>query len=109
VWITDFGDGRLCLTTEASSLKAKRIGNDNRVLLQPSNARGSVSDDTEPVSGAARIAGSDTDDFTTTEAAIKAKYGFQVPLAAAYYKIINLFGSKSGSGTADAAVVITLD
>lgn len=104
VWIADFGDGTVGFTTSSSSYKVKRIARDPRVALQPSDARGTVRDGTERLTGTAVVAtGSD---FETYEAKVKSKYGIQ-------YRAIKLLGSfmkliGRGSGT-DAAVVVTLD
>ncbi len=38
VWIADFGGGQVGFTTSSSSYKVKRINNDSRVILQPSNS-----------------------------------------------------------------------
>ncbi|MFN3258745.1 MAG: PPOX class F420-dependent oxidoreductase [Ilumatobacter sp.] len=104
VWIADFGDGTIGFTTSSSSYKVKRIINDPRVILQPSNSKGDVRDGTEPVTGTAVVATGDG--FARYEPFLRAKYGLQ-------YRGIKLFGAvmkliKRGSGT-DAAVVITLD
>ena len=53
VWIADFGGGQVGFTTSSSSYKVKRINNDSRVTVQPSNAKGEVKDGTEAVSGSA--------------------------------------------------------
>ena len=42
VWIADLGDGTVGFTTASSSYKVKRLRNDNRVILQPSDAKGNV-------------------------------------------------------------------
>lgn len=104
VWIADFGDGTIGFTTSSGSYKVKRIGNDPRVTLQPSNARGEVKDGTEPVSGTATVVTGP--DFEPYRAKVKEKYGF-------FYTAISWWGSfmkRIGKGTGtDAAVVITLD
>ena len=42
VWIADFGEGTIGFTTSSSSYKVKRIANDSRVAIQPSDSRGNV-------------------------------------------------------------------
>jgi hypothetical protein len=77
--------------------------NDANVRLQPSDARGRVKDNTEPVSGTAEIvAGAD---FDTMRAKVKEKYGYQL-------KIINFMHALPGIRTGlpnDRAVIVTLD
>ena len=104
VWIADFGDGTVGFTTASSSYKVKRLGNDPRVVLQPSDAKGNVTDGSEPVSGTGvAVTGPD---FAKYEAIIKAKYGMQYRGIKLVGKFMNLIGR--GSGT-DTAVIITLD
>ena len=104
VWIADFGDGTIGFTTASSSYKVKRIQNDDRVVLQPSNSRGEVKEGTEPVTGTATVVTGD--DFDRYMQAIKSKYGIQFHAIKLVGKFMSLIGK--GSGT-DAAVVITLD
>ncbi len=104
VWITDFGDGTIGFTTASSSYKVKRITNDPRVILQPSNARGEVKDGSEQVTGTAVV--KTGADFGPYEAKVKAKYGMMyrgIKLLGRFMKLIG-----RGSGT-DAVVVVTLD
>ncbi len=103
VWVADLGDGTLGFTTPSSSLKVKRIGNDPRVLLQPSDSRG------KPVEGSAVHSGTasvNTSDFARVRSLIKAKYGWQVTMVQIIAKVAKVFGRQRES---DAAVIITLD
>ena len=104
VWITDLGDGTMGFTTASSSYKVKRLRNDNRVLLQPSDSRGNVVEGSEPVSGTAEVV--QGAEFTRVRDRIKAKYGVQFTLISAIGNLARLF--RRGSGT-DTAIVITLD
>lgn len=45
VWIADLGDGTVGFTTASSSYKVKRIGNNPKVTLQPSDTRGNAQQD----------------------------------------------------------------
>ncbi len=104
VWIADFGDGTIGFTTSSSSYKVKRIRNDPRVELQPSNSRGDVKEGTSAVSGTAVVVTGA--EFEPCREVVKAKYGLQ-------YRAIELIGKiqrrrGKGSGT-DAGVKITLD
>ncbi len=104
VWIADFGDGTVGFTTASSSFKVKRIRNNSKVLLQPSDAKGNVKDGTVEISGTAEV--KTGADFTRCEAIVKKKYGMQYRGIKLVGKIAKLIGK--GSGT-DAAVIITLD
>ena len=102
VWIAELGDGTVGFTTASSSWKVKRIRNDGRVVLQPSDSKGKPKPGTDQVQGTAVVV--DGADFERVEARIKAKYGIQftmITLVGAAAKLI-----RRGSGT-DVAVVIT--
>jgi len=103
VWVADLGDGTLGFTTPSSSLKVKRIGNDPRVLLQPSDSRGRPVEGSTVHSGTASV---NTSDFARVRSVIKAKYGWQVTLIQVIGKLAKLIGRDRES---DAAVIITLD
>lgn len=104
VWIADLGDGTVGFTTASSSYKVKRLRNDARVVLQPSDSRGNVREGTTAVTGTAEIlSGSD---FEQVRAIVAKKYGVQ-------YRMIELIGKAArligkGSGT-DTGIAITLD
>lgn len=104
VWIADLGDGTVGFTTASSSYKVKRLRNDSRVVLQPSDAKGNVRDGTEPVTGSGVV--HEGAEFERVRDIVKKKYGIQ-------YRAITLMGNVAkmvgrGSGTS-AAIVITLD
>ena len=93
VWIADFGDGQVT-----------RINNDSRVIIQPSDSRGTVKDATEPVTGMAVVkTGVDSDYYASM---VKKKYGAQYGAIKLLGKAMSFIGRGSGS---DVAVVITLD
>ena len=104
VWIVDVGDGTLGFTTASSSVKVKRLAKNDRVHLQPCNAKGDVKDGSARVDGTARAAGGA--EFDAVRAKIKSKYGIQFGLINLIGKAAKLIGK--GSGT-DTAVIITLD
>ena len=104
VWIADLGDGAICFTTPIGSLKVKRIRNDGRVLLQPSDSRGRPKANSTRVSGTAVVV--EGADFDRIRAAIKTKYGWNVTAVLMFQKAAKLFGKEYVS---DAAIVITLD
>jgi PPOX class probable F420-dependent enzyme len=104
VWIADLGNGTIGFTTPGSSLKARRIRNDPRVKVQPSDSRGRVKDGSKQMSGTAELA--EGADFERVLEAIKAKYGWQATLFMTVAKILKLVGRRQLS---DTGVVITLD
>ena len=105
VWIADLGDGTVGFTTASSSWKVKRIRNDPKVTLQPSDARGNIRPGSEAVSGTAEIR-QDAAGFEAVRNRIKDKYGFQYTLTSLVGLGAKLLGR--GSGT-DSAVIVTLD
>ena len=104
VWIVGAGDGKLGFTTSSSSWKAKRLANDDRIQIQPSDARGRIKAGTTPQSGTAVVAKGT--EFEAMTGRIKAKYGFPVVLIGAWAKLRKLLGTDTAS---DCAIVITLD
>lgn len=104
IWIVDLGDGTMGFTTQGMSWKCKRIRNDPRVELQPSDSRG------RPTQGSSAVPGTATlgtgAEFDRVRGKIKEKYGFQVAMIGAMQKIGKLFGKGADS---DTAVIITLD
>lgn len=100
VWIADLGDGTIGFTTGLDSWKVKRIRNTPKVELAPSDMKGRVDDGTTVTTGTATVVTGA--DFAPVEAAIKAKYGFQVSLIKFLAKLRRQAASNCG-------VVITLD
>ena len=98
-------DGRLGLWTSSASGKAKRLRNNPRLTMQPSDARGRVRSATEAVEGNAVLvtAGAEFDEI---QAKVRSKYGFGVPLSRLFNKIGHLGKGKYPVG--DLGVVITL-
>ena len=105
VWIADLEDGTVGFTTASSSWKVKRIGNNPKVTLQPSDSRGNPLPKTEAVSGTAEIR-RDQAGFEAVKRRIKAKYGFQYTLTSLIGLGAKLIGR--GSGT-DTGIVVTID
>ncbi len=103
VWIVDLGDGKAGFTTPSGSWKVKRLANDPRVELQPSDGRGRVREGTDTISATARVlTGPEAEAIRSR---IKAKYGVQATMISALNKAMGLFGRSQQS---DAAVEITL-
>lgn len=104
VWIVGAGDGKLGFTTPSSSWKARRLANDDRMQIQPSDARGRVKAGTTAESGTAVVVKGT--EFEAMSGRIRAKYGFPVVLIGAWAKLRKLLGTDTAS---DCAIVITLD
>lgn len=104
VWIADLGDGMVGFTTASSSYKVKRLRNDSRVVIQPSDAKGNVRAGTEPMTGTGVV--HEGADFERIKKILLKKYGIQYRAIAFMGSIAKLIGK--GSGT-DAAIAITLD
>lgn len=103
VWIADLGDGTMGFTTAGSSLKVKRLRRDDRVELQPCDARGRPKSGSAPMSGTADIVvGAD---FERVKASIRAKYSWQVTLISLWAKAARLAGKDTAS---DTGIIITL-
>lgn len=105
VWIADLGDGTVGFTTASSSWKVKRIGNNPKVALQPSDNKGNEVPGSEAVTGTAELR-HDAAGFETIKKRIKDKYGVQYTMISLVGQAAKLMGR--GSGT-DTGVVVTLD
>ncbi len=104
VWIADLGDGTLGFTTASSSYKVRRIRNNAKVQLQPSDRKGLLTPGSEVVSATAKaVQGAD---FERVLKIVKKKYGFMFTMINIIGKFAQLIGK--GSGT-DTAIIITLD
>lgn len=103
VWPVDAGDGRLGFVTSSRTWKAKRINNDSRVEVQPSDAKGRPLENSSPAVGSAVLVIGDA--FESMHRSVKAKYGYQL-------RIINMLHALPGRRTGypnDCAVLISLD
>jgi PPOX class probable F420-dependent enzyme len=104
VWVVGLDDGTLGFWTSSTSGKAKRLRNDPKVLVQPSDARGRPRAGTSPTAGSAVLATGTQADAVRTK--IKAKYGFMVGVTKALRALNNLILRKK-EPYGDVAVVIT--
>ena len=101
VWIVDLGDGTVGFTTASSSWKVKRLANDSKVRLSPSDSKGKVAPGAVVVAASAVAS---ADDFDRVWPLILAKYG----LAARGIKLIGQFMKLIGRGSgSDTAIIIT--
>lgn len=105
VWPVDAGDGRVGLITSSETWKIKRIANNDRVELQPSDSRGRVRPGTTPVAGSAKVV--EGSEFDAIHAKVREKYGFQLTLINAFHSFQRLIGR--GGHNNDRTVIITLD
>jgi uncharacterized protein len=103
-WIVPLGDGRVGFWTSSSSGKAKRLRNDSRITLQPSDSRGRLRDGTTATSGAATLVTSGAD-FDAIQAKVKAKYGVMVRISR-FFNILGHLGKDHPYG--DLGVIVTL-
>ncbi len=85
------------------SWKVKRVANDPRVTLQPSDSRGRVRDGSVAVSGTAVASQAD---YERVFALVLAKYKLAARAIKAYGKLAKLLGKGSGI---DTAMIVTLD
>jgi uncharacterized protein len=104
-WIVPVDGGRVGLLTSSASGKAKRLRNNPRLTLQPSDVRGRVKAGTTPVTGTVKLVtcGADFEAITST---VKAKYGLMVPIMRLVDSMRHL--GKGPFPYADTGVVITL-
>lgn len=79
VWIAADGDD-LVVTTNRSTGKVKRLGNDPRVTMTPCSRLGTIEAGAVTVSGSAQLSGSADDDRPATTALAR-KYDWQYRLA----------------------------
>ena len=104
VWIADLGDGTLGFTTQEFSWKVKRLHNDPRCRLQPSDRSGNPTPGSAVVDAtAAVVSGAE---FEKVRAKIIAKYGWQFRLITVIGAARKLFGAQDTES--NAGVVITL-
>jgi PPOX class probable F420-dependent enzyme len=104
-WIVPLGAGRVGFWTSSASGKFKRLRNNPKISVQPSDARGRVKAGTTHVEGIAELVRSGAD-FDAVRSKVRAKYGFMVGMS----KFFNTLGHL-GRGPfpyGDVAVVITL-
>ncbi len=94
VWIVEMDDDHVGVTTEGGTGKVKRLRNDDRVELRPSDGRGKVPADAPTWTGTATV-------VTGAEAeqvhqAVRDKYGFQMTLVQAAAKLRRSKGERVG-------------
>lgn len=76
VWIADLPGGGLGFWTSSGSGKAKRLTHTSRVTVQACDARGRVTDGSEPTEATAELITDADPRFAQIQTAIRARYGF---------------------------------
>jgi len=79
VWIVSLDDGTFGFTTSPTSGKAKRLRNNNHVLVQPSDSRGRISPDSVATQATATVVTGSAAD--AIRAKVRAKYGVMTSVA----------------------------
>ena len=104
-WIVPLDGGRVGFWTSSRSGKYKRLQNNPKITIQPSDARGRVKDGTAAVEGTVQMSTSGAD-FDAIQSNVRAKYGFQVPMSRFFNTLGHLGKGKFPYG--DVGVVVTL-
>ncbi|MGZ4446502.1 MAG: PPOX class F420-dependent oxidoreductase [Nocardioides sp.] len=106
VWLVPVSDGRIGFWTAMGSGKTKRLKNDPRVEVQPSDVRGRVKPGTTPVPGTAEmVQGGPL--FDEVHAAVKKKYGVMTSITKVMGRLMGQ--RRSGQSYADTVVLVRLD
>jgi PPOX class probable F420-dependent enzyme len=100
VWIARLNDVVIGTTTDDDSWKVKRLKNTPHIEVVPSDSRGNVANETELLSGSAKIISSTDTDYADLEAALVEKYGIQYRL----FRFIRKLRNKTPCG-----IAVTLD
>lgn len=104
-WIVPLDADRVGFWTSSASGKFKRLGNNPRITLQPSDARGRVKAGTTPVEGTVELVRSGAD-FDAVQSKVRAKYGVMVGMSKFFNTLGHLFKGSFPYG--DVGVVVTL-
>jgi len=104
-WVVGLDEGRIGFYTSSTSGKAKRLRNDPKVIVQPSDGRGRAKPDTSPIEGTAVVVtGSERDAIYDK---VVAKYGFMTKLTRMLAKVGGVVKRKQRP-YADRGVVVTI-
>ncbi len=104
-WIVALDGGRVGFWTSSRSGKYKRLQNNPKIAIQPSDARGRVKQGTSPVEGTVQLATSGAD-FDAIQSKVRAKYGIQVGMSRFFNTLGHIGKGKFPYG--DVGVVVTL-
>jgi uncharacterized protein len=104
-WICALDGSRVGFWTSSASGKYKRLRNNPRITLQPSDARGRLKAGSQPIDGTVELVTSGAD-FDAIQSRIRAKYGAMVSITRVLNTLGHL-GKKFPYG--DVGVVITVN
>ncbi len=90
VWVVPLEDGRIGFWTAMGTGKTKRLKNDPRVVVQPSDSRGKVKDGASSCTGTATLVQSGRE-FAEVQDKVRAKYGFMT-------KVTKMLAKLGGQG-----------
>ena len=105
-WVVALDDGKIGFYTSSTSGKAKRLKNNPKVVVQPSDGRGRPKPGTSPLTGTAVVV--DGPERDAIYAKVVAKYGFMTK-ATRFLAKVGGFVKRKPQPYADRAVVVTLD
>ena len=104
-WIVALDEDKVGFYTSSTSGKAKRLKNNPKVVIQPSDGRGKPKQGTSPVEGTAVVVSGPQRDAIYEK--VVAKYGFMTKVTRFLAKIGGIVKRKK-QPYADRAVVVTL-
>jgi len=104
-WIVPLDASRVGFWTSSGSGKYKRLRNDPRVTLQPSDSRGKVKAGTTPVEGTVQLVTSGPD-FDAVQSKVRGKYGVMVSISKIFNTLAHLGRGPFPYG--DVGVIVTL-
>ena len=104
-WVVALDDGKIGFYTSSTSGKAKRLKNNPKVVVQPSDARGRPKQGTTTVDGTAVVVSGAERDAIYDK--VVAKYGFMTKVTRLFAKIGG-FVKRKDQPYADRGVVVTL-
>jgi len=104
-WVVALDAGKIGFYTSSTSGKVKRLKNNSKVVVQPSDGRGRVKPDTKPVEATAVVVtGAERDAIYDK---VVAKYGFMTKVTRFLAKVGG-FVKRKRQPYADRGVVVTL-
>ncbi len=104
-WIVALDEGKVGFYTSSTSGKAKRLKNNPKVVIQPSDGRGKPKQGTSPVEGTAVVVSGPQRDAIYEK--VVAKYGFMTKVTRLFAKVGGVIKRKE-QPYADRGVVVTL-
>jgi PPOX class probable F420-dependent enzyme len=104
-WVVGLDGGKIGFYTSSTSGKVKRLRNDPKVVVQPSDGRGRAKPDTSPLDGSATVVTGSERDVIYDK--VVAKYGLMTKVTRVLAKLGGVVKRKQ-QPYADCAVVITI-